>query len=295
MVFDLDFVQKQLSCFRKDDEMKMMKKLMVVFFAMAVVLSGLLLPMEAKAETMLSPDEVYDDTVKKSENKNYIFVMPESGYVWIEVTPISCYYIDNKGQIVQNNDSSNHLTNKIVANGKVYQEKERYLKDGMWRSGRYNFKKGTKISIDVEGDQWYSNCIISYKVEVKTGSEENFEVEDNSAKKNPSKLVIGESTGNFVDADVDWWVFKAPKKGTYSISGAVSDVDDEATKDKLSNAILNTTSFKGLKRSKQATITFVDGYKNVFKGKLKKGQKVYVQVLQAQDSDVFYKLKVEKK
>lgn len=275
--------------------MKMMKKLMVVFFAMAVVLSGLLLPMEAKAETMLSPDEVYDDTVKKSENKNYIFVMPESGYVWIEVTPISCYYIDNKGQIVQNNDSSNHLTNKIVANGKVYQEKERYLKDGMWRSGRYNFKKGTKISIDVEGDQWYSNCIISYKVEVKTGSEENFEVEDNSAKKNPSKLVIGESTGNFVDADVDWWVFKAPKKGTYSISGAVSDVDDEATKDKLSNAILNTTSFKGLKRSKQATITFVDGYKNVFKGKLKKGQKVYVQVLQAQDSDVFYKLKVEKK
>lgn len=275
--------------------MKMMKKLMVVFFAMAVALSGLLLPMEAKAETMLSPDEVYDDTVKNSENKNYIFVMPESGYVWIEVTPISCYYIDNKGQIVQNNDSSNHLTNKIVANGKVYQEKERYLKDGMWRSGRYNFKKGTKISIDVEGDQWYSNCIISYKVEVKTGSEENFEVEDNSAKKNPSKLVIGESTGNFVDADVDWWVFKAPKKGTYSISGAVSDVDDEATKDKLSNAILNTTSFKGLKRSKQATITFVDGYKNVFKGKLKKGQKVYVQVLQAQDSDVFYKLKVEKK
>ena len=275
--------------------MKIMKKLMVVFFAMAVVLSGLLLPMEAKAETMLSPDEVYDDTVKKSENKNYIFVMPESGYVWIEVTPISCYYIDNKGQIVQNNDSSNHLTNKIVANGKVYQEKERYLKDGMWRSGRYNFKKGTKISIDVEGDQWYSNCIISYKVEVKTGSEENFEVEDNSAKKNPSKLVLGESTGNFLDADVDWWVFKAPKKGTYSISGAVSDVDDEATKDKLSNAILNTTSFKGLKRSKQATITFVDGYKNVFKGKLKKGQKVYVQVLQAQDSDVFYKLKVEKK
>lgn len=276
--------------------MKMMKKLMVVFFAMAVVLSGLLLPMEAKAETMLSPDEVYDDTIKDEEHKNYIFVMPESGYVWIEVTPVSCYYIDNKGQIVQHNRSSFSLINKIVANGKVYQEKERYLQDGMWRSGRYNFKKGTKISIDVLVHLNYLPVhYISYKVEVKTGSEENFEVEDNSAKKNPSKLVLGESTGNFLDADVDWWVFKAPKKGTYSISGAVSDVDDEATKDKLSNAILNTTSFKELKRSKQATITFVDGYKNVFKGKLKKGQKVYVQVLQAQDSDVFYKLKVEKK
>lgn len=275
--------------------MKMMKKLMVVFFAIAVALSGLLLPMEAKAETMLSPDEVYDDTVKRGENKNYIFVMPESGYVWIEVTPISCYYISSDGNIKLLSDKNNGLINKIVANGKQYQEKERYLQDGMWRSGRYNFKKGTKISIDVEGHSDYSIYIISYKVEVKTGSEENFEVEDNSAKKNPSKLVIGESTGNFLDADVDWWVFKAPKKGTYSISGAVSDVDDEATKDKLSNAILNTTSFKGLKRSKQATITFVDGYKNVFKGKLKKGQKVYVQVLQAQDSDVFYKLKVEKK
>ena len=111
--------------------MKMMKKLMVVFFAMVVVLSGLLLPMEAKAETMLSPDEVYDDTVKDRENKNYIFVMPESGYVWIEVTPISCYYIDYKGRIVQNNDSYNKLTNKIVANGKVYQEKARYLQDGI--------------------------------------------------------------------------------------------------------------------------------------------------------------------
>lgn len=275
--------------------MKMMKKLMVVFFAMAVVLSGLLLPMEAKAETMLSPDEVYDDTVKNGEHKNYIFVMPESGYVWIEVTPISCYSISSDGKIGQSDLNIDKLINKIVANGKVYQEKERYVQDGMWRSGRYNFKKGTKISIDVEGDPWYRNYIISYKVEVKTGSEENFEVEDNSAKKNPSKLVLGESTGNFLDADVDWWVFKAPKKGTYSISGAVSDVDDEATKDKLSNAILNTTSFKELKRSKQATITFVDGYKNVFKGKLKKGQKVYVQILQAQDSDVFYKLKVEKK
>lgn len=275
--------------------MKMMKKLMVVFFAIAVALSGLLLPMEAKAETMLSPDEVYDDTVKDGEHKNYIFVMPESGYVWIEVTPISCYYINDKGQIVQYDDPGASLTNKIVANGKVYQEKGRYLRNGMWRSGRYNFKKGTKISIDVKGYLRYDDNIISYKVEVKTGSEENFEVEDNSAKKNPSKLVLGESTGNFLDADVDWWVFKAPKKGTYSISGAVSDVDDEATKDKLSNAILNTTSFKELKRSKQATITFVDGYKNVFKGKLKKGQKVYVQVLQAQDSDVFYKLKVEKK
>ena len=277
--------------------MKMMKKLMVVFFAIAVALSGLLLPMEAKAETMLSPDEVYDDTIKDGEHKNYIFVMPESGYVWIEVTPVSCYEIRSDGKIEQSRSKFDKLINKIVANGKQYQEKERYVQDGMWRSGRYNFKKGTKISIDVEGDPSYvpSNYIISYKVEVKTGSEENFEVEDNSAKKNPSKLVIGESTGNFVDADVDWWVFKAPKKGTYSISGAVSDVDDEATKDKLSNAILNTTSFKELKRSKQATITFVDGYKNVFKGKLKKGQKVYVQVLQAQDSDVFYKLKVEKK
>ena len=275
--------------------MKMMKKLMVVFFAMAVVLSGLLLPMESKAETMLSPDEVYDDTVKGDEHKNYIFVMPESGYVWIEVTPISSYGISSDGKIEQSNLKYDKLINKIVANGKVYQEKERYLKNGMWRSGRYNFKKGTKISIDVKGYPYYSGNIISYKVEVKTGSEENFEVEDNSAKKNPSKLVIGESTGNFLDADVDWWVFKAPKKGTYSITGAVSDVDDEATKDKLSNAILNTTSFKGLKRSKQATITFVDGYKNVFKGKLKKGQMVYVQVLQAQDSDVFYKLKVEKK
>jgi hypothetical protein len=275
--------------------MKMMKKLMVVFFAMAVVLSGLLLPMESKAETMLSPDEVYDDNVKGRENKNYIFVMPESGYVWIEVTPISRYYTGNDGKIEQSSSKYDKLINKIVANGKQYQWEGRYVQDGMWRSGRYNFKKGTKISIDVEGDPYYSNCIMSYKVEVKTGSEENFEVEDNSAKKNPSKLVIGESTGNFVDADVDWWVFKAPKKGTYSISGAVSDVDDEATKDKLSNAILNTTSFKGLKRSKQATLTFVDGYKNVFKGKLKKGQMVYVQVLQAQDSDVFYKLKVEKK
>lgn len=275
--------------------MKMMKKLMIVFFAMAVVLSGLLLPMEAKAETMLSPDEVYDDTVKRVEHKNYIFVMPESGYVWIEVTPVSCYRIYSDGKIEQSNQKDDKLINKIVANGKQYQWERRYVQNGMWRSGRYNFKKGTKISIDVEGDPYYSNYIISYKVEVKTGSEENFEVEDNSAKKNPSKLVIGESTGNFLDADVDWWVFKAPKKGTYSISGAVSDVDDEATKDKLSNAILNTTSFKGLKRSKQATITFVDGYKNVFKGKLKKGQMVYVQVLQAQDSDVFYKLKVEKK
>ena len=276
--------------------MKMMKKLMIVFFAMAVVLSGLLLPMEAKAETMLSPDEVYDDTVKRVEHKNYIFVMPESGYVWIEVTPVSCYRIYSDGKIEQSNQKDDKLINKIVANGKQYQWERRYVQNGMWRSGRYNFKKGTKISIDVKGDLEHNgNEIISYKVEVKTGSEENFEVEDNSAKKNPSKLVLGESTGNFLDADVDWWVFKAPKKGTYSISGAVSDVDDEATKDKLSNAILNTTSFKGLKRSKQATITFVDGYKNVFKGKLKKGQMVYVQVLQAQDSDVFYKLKVEKK
>ncbi len=274
--------------------MKIMKKAAVVFFAMAVVLSGLFLPMEARAETVLSPDEVYDDIVEHNKYNNYTFVMPESGYVWVEVTPVSCYY-ESDGKISLYSGEYASLTTKVIANGKVYQEEKRAFKDGMWRSGRYNFKKGIKISIEIQTNYYYSGQKISYKVEVKTGSEENFEVEDNSAKKNPSKLVLGESTGNFIDGDIDWWVFKAPKKGTYSITGAVSDVDDEATKDKLSNAILNTTSFKGLKRSKQATITFVDGYKNVFKGKLKKGQMVYVQVLQAQDSDVFYKLKVEKK
>ena len=274
-----------------------MKKVAVVFFALTVVLSGLFLPMEARAETVLSPDEVYDDIVETDgKYNNYVFVIPESGYVWVEVTPVSCHY-ERYGKIYQDGSGYSSLTTKVIANGKVYQEEKRAFNDGMWRSGRYNFKKGTKLSIEVKGNganYGYVNKI-GYKVEVKTGSEDNFEVEDNSAKKNPSELVLGESTGNFIDGDIDWWVFKAPKKGTYSISGAVSDVDDEATKENISNAILNTTSFKELKRSKQATITFVDGYKNVFKGKLKKGQKVYVQVLQSQESDVFYKLKVEKK
>lgn len=278
-----------------------MKGLKKLGLGLAVSLIGLGIavssPEEVRAEVTLSADEAYDDSLGTNEVKKYNFIMPEDGYIRYEVIPVSLTSIWNDKTNVVTDDEwikTSYLDSFIKTKGKIYESSRTSYQEGVWRSGRYNFKQGTKISIEVKANpsRWDRGMISFYQILVKVGSEENFEKEENDGRKKATSL-IDEGTGNMMNGDIDWWVFKAPKNGTYKISGVVSDLDDEASKVKLENAILNTTSYKEFKRSKQATITAIDGYKNVFKGRLKKGEKVYIQV-KGEAYDVFYKLKVSK-
>lgn len=276
-----------------------MKGLKKLALGLAVSLIGLGIavssPEEVRAEVTLSADEAYDDSLGEKEVKKYNFIMPEDGYIRYEVIPVSLTYVEDGVTKIETKDyriKGSYLDSFMKTKGKLYESSRTSYQEGVWRSGRYNFKQGTKISIEVQAIPFLSQSSSSYQILVKVGSEENFEKEENDGRKKATSL-IDEGTGNMMNGDIDWWVFKAPKNGTYKISGVVSDLDDEASKVKLENAILNTTSYKEFKRSKQATITAIDGYKNVFKGKLKKGEKVYIQV-KGEAYDVFYKLKVSK-
>ena len=112
----------------------------------------------------------------------------------------------------------------------------------------------------------------------------NFESENNNSKKTADKLSINKTyTGLMMDGDTDYWVFTAPKTGKYKFS--VAEVNE---------GYHNTFyAYKGSKKVESVYIGGGDGYKTLYKAKLKKGQKIYVKLTDGANGEM-YKIKVKK-
>lgn len=112
----------------------------------------------------------------------------------------------------------------------------------------------------------------------------NFEKENNDTRGRANKLKKGVTyTGLAMDGDTDWYVFKAPKTKKYKIKAVCTN---------QGSCHQDVEAFRGYK-SKGYVCTYAgDGWKTVFSGKLKKGQKVYVKVSDGGD-DEMYKIRVK--
>lgn len=268
------------------------KKVICVFLSMALFLPAITMSLNTRkvqAETTLQENITYSESMCH-ETKTYNFTMPSSGYFWYEITPV--YYTKDG---VQGTSTTWFIRHTIYANYKQYDDNSAYYSNGTWRSFRYNFKKGTNVQIRLHESSdasyvWY------YKIIVRTQNVKNFEKENNGARTKANALKVNkEYTGNMLKDDTDWWVFKAAKSGTYKITGIVSQIDQEATESKSSyGAYLNPACYVGNKDKGTTRIDDVSGYKTIFKGKLKKGQKVYVRVSYDNWYYVFYRLKAKK-
>lgn len=268
-----------------------MKKKLLSLFLTIVAMSSMIAGnyTTAQAADNISLNVEYSESICH-EQKVYSFTVPKSGYFYYTITPIS-YTTDGE----EMHSDAWYIAHEMYVNYKKYEDSKAYYRDGTWRSFRYNFKKGTKVQIKINETSSAEN-VWYYKVKVFTGKVSNFEKENNGTKSKANTIRINKSfTGNMLKDDVDYWVFKAPKTGRYKISGVISDNDYYGTESKHDDsAYLNASSYLGYKKRGSATLDEVSGYKNIFKGKLKKGQKVYIKIQYDNWYDMFYKIKAKK-
>lgn len=97
----------------------------------------------------------------------------------------------------------------------------------------------------------------------------NFEKENNNTKSKANKIKDGKNyTGLLMKSDTDYFVFTAPKTKTYKINAVVTS----------NNGDLHAQVMKGKKVLKTTSARYGEGYVNLYKGKLKKGQKIYIKI-----------------
>ena len=220
-----------------------------------IILAILLcLPVRVQAADQIKANKWYSGSIAGGHTKEFQLTMPYDGYVLAE----GC-----------DSGSLENLTTKTAINWSGYKN---FLSEDLTR-------KGNKLVLKYSGS---NGTVKSYKTRLRVFKKKYFESEKNNSRKKADKIKKGKTyTGFLEENDKDWFVFKAPKTGTYNITMQFYE--------KNAGYDLKAASYVGSK--KNASVT-VNGKTNVFSGKVKKGGRVYVKVSPSLYSGVLYQLKV---
>ncbi|WP_026664155.1 hypothetical protein [Butyrivibrio sp. FC2001] len=246
-----------------------------------------------KTTELIANQEITDKLYMNGENDPnvYNFTVTNNGYVNFVFTGTGR---TEEGVFTPN--SNDWCDYKILVNGKEYEHGTVKLKGEAFNSDVYSFKEGTVISVQMSTERKTEKEYFQYKIKAVTTQLNNNETEINDSKKQATKLKAGKNhsavlTGK--NEDTDWFVFKAKKAGKYKIS--------MTAKDYRWNTGVQTYIYCTVKKGSKTIVTdkeVIGGEKAVtlFKGNLKKGQKVYIKAVQgscAYHSEI-YNLKVKK-
>lgn len=268
-----------------------MKKILSLFLSIITAITMLTFAVPAQAADTIQSGQSVDVvfTGERTTTKNFVYTMPASGYMYYSITPKygRTWYEATEDEPY----SEERSTNFYLEESKLTYNYKEYVRVGYigygdnWHSQKFAFKKGSQINISLS-DTASENSEYAYILKVYFVKVNNFETENNNSKKTANKLALKKTyTGNLVPDDVDYWVFKAPKTGKYKISAVCTEED--AYYD-------NFWAFKGSKEVGSLFTRTGDGYGTVFKGKLKKNQKIYIKVQGNNGDGDMYKLKVKK-
>lgn len=260
-----------------------MKKILSVFMSVIIALSCMVFAIPAEASTELQNGKTIE--VMFSQNtpgtQTFTYTMPEGGFFYYKIVPKYKIVYDIDG--IPHYDTGMYLPEtKLTYNYKEY-GKSSVFYGSNWCSPSYCFKKGAVVTISLE-DYTDSSTESYYDLTVYFKKTKNFESENNNSKKTADKLTLNKTyTGLSMDGDTDYWVFTAPKAGKYKISAT-----------EVNEGFHNTVyAYKGSKKVKSVYIGGGDGYKTLYKAKLKKGQKIYVKLTDGANGEM-YKIKVKK-
>lgn len=261
-----------------------MKKILSVFMSVIMALSCMVFAIPAEASTELQNGKTIEVMFSQSTfgTQTFTYTMPSGGYFYYKVTPKYGIDYNEDGIGTYATDFYTELQTKLSYNYKDYNN-DTIFYGSNWKSPSYAFKKGAKVTINLT--QWVlSSSEAYYDVTVYFKKVKNFESENNNSKKTADKLSLNKTyTGLMMDGDTDYWVFTAPKAGKYKFS--VVEVNEG-----FDNTFY---AYKGSKKVNSVYIGGGDGYKTLYKGKLKKGQKIYVKLTDG-SNDEKYKIKVKK-
>ena len=246
-----------------------------------------------KTTELIANQEITDKLYMNGENDPnvYNFTVTNKGYVNFVFTGTGR---TEEGVFTPN--SGDWFDYKILANGKEFEHGTVELKGEAYTSDVYSFKEGTVISVQMSTRRNTPAEYFQYSIKVVTTDLKNFETEINDSKKKATNLKAGKAYNavlNGTNADTDWFVFKAKKAGKYKISMSAKDYRWDTG--------VQTYIYCTVQKGRKTIVTnkeVIGGNKAVtlFKGNLKKGQKVYIKAEQgsaAYHSEI-YNLKVKK-
>lgn len=163
----------------------------------------------------------------------------------------------------------------------------------------HSVKKGTKLRIvltsEAHGYEEYS------KGQIKAVFKKckNFEKESNNSKSKATGIKLNTAfqgiVNSYYDSDrTDWYVYKVTKTGKYNVQAVVTEQHSGLTND------VDVIAYNGKKKIGELSfLSDGDGWKNISTNyvKLKKGQKIYINVKSAGGATgyVSYKVKVKRK
>ena len=246
-----------------------------------------------KTTELIANQEITDKLYMNGENDPnvYNFTVTNKGYVNFVFTGTGR---TEEGVFTPN--SGDWFDYKILANGKEFEHGTVELKGEAYTSDVYSFKEGTVISVQMSTRRNTPAEYFQYSIKVVTTDLKNFETEINDSKKKATNLKAGKAYNavlNGTNADTDWFVFKAKKAGKYKISMSAKDYRWDTG--------VQTYIYCTVQKGSKTIVTnkeVIGGNKAVtlFKGNLKKGQKVYIKAEQGSSAyhSEIYNLKVKK-
>lgn len=244
---------------------------MGIILALSMVLGTLYVNgVSVKAEETLQANQEVKGTLLSEQSVTYNFIMPKKGYFSFRAS-----------------SNLSFLSVEMQVNYKTW-EADKYISgNSLYTSSSYAFKPGTKVQIKLT-HTWASHEAIDYTLCVDVKNVANFETESNDKKAKADTIKLKKTyTGLIMSEDADWYVFKAPKKGKYKISGV-----------NHTTGTIDFHTYKGNKEIVSGDLQEGKGYQKLFSGKLKKGQKIYLKISYSNlfsTKGVFYKVKVKKK
>lgn len=265
-----------------------MKKVLGALLMLSMAIGGTVVApnttKDVQAATTIQSNRWYEGTVDSDNDQIYTYKMQNSGYFYYELVADEDGYYYKNGSYEY---GSYYVITSMIKNYKLYVN-NRYVSNhiGSFQSPIYAFKAGDNITIKLEKNDGFGGFGYKYHYRLKVTfvKVKNFEKENNDTRGRANKLKKGVTyTGLAMDGDTDWYVFKATKTKKYKIKAVCTNQD---------YCHQEVEAFRGYKSKGYASTYAGEGWKTVFSGKLKKGQKVYVKVSDGGD-DEMYKLRVK--
>ena len=255
-----------------------MKKTLKITSMILLAVMCMLIPQKMKkvnAATTIKTGEWYETKTNGDKSVRYSYKVPKSGYFYYEVVPKGYYYFQNNYQ-----KGRSCFSTSLIKSYKEYERAGLASDDKKYKSGRYAFKAGDKVTINFE-DSYDTKTPFKFRVVFK--KVKNFEKENNNSKKKAMSIKKGKVyTGLLIEDDDDWFVFKAPKTKKYKIKVVSTNRDSR-------NEYVDV--YKGSSYREYYNLYTNEGWKTVYSGKIKKGQKVFVCLYGGIDD--MYKIKIQ--
>ena len=231
----------------------------VAFEAQAASGEGAALQLQATAKSQV----VKRGTLKSGTRETETFIVPKTGYISFAVKLSKGVY--NTALRIDMGDVryvDATVNNSTITGG-----------DGIYRTGRYSFKPGKKVKVTLEMPSFIISQKCNYRITMKHTVPPRYESELNNSKPKADTLKLGKAmSANILQKDTDWFVFKAPKAGTYKFAAKMLlPKSGESTQAAM-------TIYKGSRQIDAKYPASGDGYVKLAAIALKKGEKAYVKV-----------------